>query len=147
MGKIEKAHRPLRRVLRQLKQNHLSLSNALCLRYEIKTLNDSAADKGLVPYLLVFRVMPSIGNRDANLSDQRVCFRSMKTAREETSAITAERRTANALNTNVPPSAGYSFRIGQTVIAFNEKQCKWVPEFKVIKLANKIAWVNNGTRI
>lgn len=81
MGLVEQAHASLRRIFRLVKQNHPTISNALCLRFSVKSLNDTAGDKGLVPSMIVFGVIPSLGNTHDNLPDQQERFNAMIVAR------------------------------------------------------------------
>lgn len=73
------------------------------LGYSVKAINDTAGEKRLVSSLLVFGVIPSVGNSNANLRDQADRLKATKDAREETATITAERRIRRAVNSNVPP--------------------------------------------
>lgn len=57
----------------------------------VKALNDTAGTKGQVPSLLVFVVISSLGNTDADLPTQKERFRAMHEARDEAATITAEK--------------------------------------------------------
>lgn len=147
MGQIESAHGPLRRIFRLLNENHSSLSENLKLRLAVKALNDTAGPKGLVSSLLVFGTIPSLGNTNANLVELEDRFRAMHAARAEAAKIVAEQRIQIALRSNIPPSAKYQLRTGQTVMAYSEKQRRWVKDLKVVRVANKQIWINNGKRV
>lgn len=103
-----------------LTDNYADLSDALRLRFAVKALNDTAGIKGLVPSLLVFGTIPSLGNTGANWLNQEERFKAMHAARKEAAAIRAEQRIRIALKSNVPPSAKYSLKIGQIVMVFSE---------------------------
>lgn len=147
MGQIEGAHAPLRRVFRMFHKEHPSLSDNLKLRLSVKALNDTAGPEGLVPSLLVFGVIPSLGNTEANLVDQERRFRAMHLAPAEAAKITAEERIRIALRSNVPPSAKYDLQSGQSVMAYSEKKREWISDLKVVKALGKHVWVNTGKRI
>lgn len=144
MGKIEQAHAPLRRIFRILSEKHPKLSASIRLRYPVKELNDTAGDKGLVPSMLVFGVIPSIYNSGAHLCEQEDRFDAMKRAREEAATITAENRVNRALRANVPPSARYTLKTGQAVMVYSEKQRKWIKDLTIVRTGDKLVWVNDG---
>lgn len=147
MGKIESAHGPLRRIYRMLTDKYPDLSDALRLRFSVKALNDTSGPKGLVPSLLVFGTIPSIGSSNANLPDQEQRFKAMRAAREEAATIFAEQRIRIALKSNAPPSSKYMLKPGQEVKVFSEKQKKWVEGIRLVQLSSKQAWVNYRNRI
>lgn len=130
-----------------LHKDHPSLTDNLKLRLAVKALNDTAGLKGLVPSLLVFGKIPYLENTNANLPDQEERFRAMHLARAEAAKITAEQRIKLALRTNVPPSAKYELRSGQSVMAYSENHNKWVDDLKVVRVSGKQVWINTGRRI
>lgn len=67
-----------------------SLSKATRLRYATKALNETVGEKGLLPSMLVFGVMPPLGNYSANIHDQGVWFEGLKKGREKAATIAAE---------------------------------------------------------
>lgn len=81
MGKVESAHGPLRRVYRLLTDQYPDLSGHLRLRFAVKALTDTAGVIGLVPSLLVFRTIPSLGNTGVELADQGQRFNALNIAR------------------------------------------------------------------
>lgn len=126
MGQIESAHGPLR----ILTENHGALSDNLRLRLTVKALNDAAGPKELVPSLLVFGTIPSLGNTGANLMEQEDQFKAKHTARKEAAKIVAEQWIKTAVRMNVPPAAKYKLHTGQKVMAYSEKQKRWVKDLK-----------------
>lgn len=89
----------------------------LKLRLSVKALDDTAATKRLVPSLLVFDTIPSLGNRDENLLDQSGRLREMHTGRVEPEHIIVEQRIRTALKKKAPQSAKYQLHSYQTVMA------------------------------
>lgn len=147
MGQIESSHGPLRRVFRVLTEKYPNLSDNLRLRLSVKSLNDTAGPKGLVPSLLVFGVIPSLGNTDADLPNQEERFRAMHEARNEAATITAEKRIRLALRTNIPPSAKYQLKEGQRVLVYSEKKLRWIPDLRVVRIVDKQAWINDRKKV
>lgn len=128
---------PLRRIFRILNDTYPDLSDHLKLWFAVKVFNDTAGPKGLVPSLLVFGTIPSVGNSGANLVYREESFRVMYTARSEAYKIVAEQRIQTALQTNIPPSAKYQLQNGQTVMAYSEKQKRWIRDMKVTRVFSK----------
>lgn len=147
MGQIEGAHGPLRRIYSMLTDKYPTLSDNVRLRFAVKALNDTAGHNGLVPSLLVFRSIPSMGNTEADLPDQNDRFRAMLDARMEASTITAEKRIRIALKSNAPPSAKYTLRTGQLVMVYSDKQAKWVKDIRIVQVSSKQVWINYNGRI
>lgn len=147
MGKVESAHGPLRRIYRMLTDNYPELSDNLRLRFSIKALNDTAGTKGLVPSLLVYGTIPSLGNTGADLPDQEDRFTALAAARKEAACITAEKRIRLALKSNIPPSAKYTLHPGQKVMVYSEKMKKWISNIRVVQLSSKQVWVNYNNRV
>lgn len=88
-----------------------------------------------------------MGNTGADLAEQDERFRSMHTAGSEAAKIIAEQRIRTALRTNVPPSAKYQLRSSQTVMAYSEKQKRWVKDLKIVRVSSNKFFINNGKRI
>lgn len=147
MGKIESSHGPLRRIFRILTENYPRLSDNMRLRLTVKSLKDTAGPKGLVPSLLVFGVIPSLGNTDAEIPGQEERFQAMKEARKEAATIYAGKRIRLALHSNIPPSAKYILKQGQQALAYSEKQKRWIPNLRIVRVSSKLVWVNDGKRI
>lgn len=105
MGRMEKEHIPLRQIFWMLSGKHQSLSSVMFLKYAVKVLKDTAGEKGLVPSLLVFGVIPLVRNLNSNLHNQEELFKAMKDARVERDTITEERRIRRAMRSDVTPSA------------------------------------------
>lgn len=104
-----------------LSDEHPSLSSAIRLRYALKAPNDTVGEKGLVHSMLIFGVMPFLGNSNANVNDQGVSFEALKQEREEAATIIDDRRISRPLKSNVPPSATYKLKTGQAVNVYSEK--------------------------
>lgn len=101
-----------------LSDQYPELPDVLRLRFAIKVLNDTAGVNGLVPSLLVFGTIPSLGNAEADIADQEDRFNALSAARKEAAVITAEPQIRLALKSNITQSAKYSLRPGQIVIVF-----------------------------
>ena len=74
-------------------------------------------------------------------------FKAVRDACEELDIVLAEKNIQRALNSNVPPSAKYTLREGQQVVLFSEKEKRWKPNLRVVKLESKAVWVNDGNRV
>lgn len=59
MARGETYHMPLRRVFRILHERHPNIQRAILLQYAVKSQNDTMGPNGLVPYLIIFRTIPS----------------------------------------------------------------------------------------
>lgn len=59
----------------------------------------------------------------------------------------ARNRISRALKSNVPPSASYNIKTGQTVMAFSEKRKKWIKGLKAVLVNRKMILVNDGDKI
>lgn len=113
MGKIESAHGPLCTIYRTLRDRYPDLSDSPRLRCEVNALNDTADTNGLVPSLLVFGTIPSLGDTESELADQEQRFNEITAARKEVATIIAEKRIRPALKSKIPPSARYTLRTGR----------------------------------
>lgn len=142
MGQIESAKCTLRIIYRILSENYPNLSGNIRINFSVKALNDTAGLKGLVPSLLVFGTILSLGSKGVDMTDQGTRFKAMHVARNEATKIIAEQRMRRALQTNTPPSANYQLRSRQNVMAYSEKQKKWVRDMKIVDIISKKVWVN-----
>lgn len=104
MGQSKSTHGPLRRIYRILSETHSNPSDNLKMLLVVKPLKDTARPKGLVPSLLLFGAIPSLGNGAANLTEQEERFRAVYTVRREAAKVIAEQRINISFRTNVPPS-------------------------------------------
>lgn len=147
MGQIESLHGPLRRFFRISTERHPSLSDNLRLRLSVKDLNHTVGPKRLLPSPLVFGVIPSLGNTDADLPNQEERFREMHEAGKEAATISAERRIRLALHANVPPPAKYQLKEGQKVLAYSEKCKQWIPDLRIVRISEKQIWINDGKEV
>lgn len=102
MGRVEQAHRTLRRIFRILTAEHPILTKAMRFHCAIKAINGTVGEKGLLPSTLVFGVTPSLVNSNVNLPEQSERFRALKRARDEAATVIAETRIRRALKSNVP---------------------------------------------
>lgn len=112
----------LRRGFCILTKTYPTLSHNMRLRLTVKALNDTAGSRGLVPSLLVFGTITSLGNTESNLTDQQERIKAMYRAWNEAGSIIAEQRIRTSLQANIPTSEKYQFWSWQTVMACSEKQ-------------------------
>lgn len=103
----------------------------------MKALNDTAGVNGLVPSLLVFGVVPSLGNTEAELPNQEERFSAINAARKEAATIVAEKRNRLALKASVQASARYTLKPGQLVMVYSEKLKEWVEGIRIVQLSSK----------
>lgn len=91
------------------------------LRYEIKAINKTVVEKGLVTLMLVFGATLSLENSKVSLSGQSERIRDLKRAHDDEATLIPETIVRRALKSNISPSAHFHLKTGQTVTVYSEK--------------------------
>lgn len=137
MCKAENAHGPLRRIYGMLTDSYPDRSDTLRMRFAVIAQNETTGHKGLLPSLLEFGIIPSLGNTGAYLHVQEQSFRAINDARKNAATIIAEKKIKLPLKSNTPPSTKYTLKPGQKVMVYGEKMRKWVQDMRIVKLSMK----------
>jgi hypothetical protein len=133
VGKIERAHGPLRRTFNILRAElNSSTDDEDILQMAVKALNDTAGPNGLVPTLLVFGTYPRI-NSDSPLSPDIV--QRAEAVRKAMKMLRAERAKDNvnrAINTRNGPSTSdvLGLPLGSEIMVWREKG-GWTGPYKL----------------
>lgn len=113
VGKIERAHAPLRRAFTILREElkHQKLSDKFVLQMAVKAVNDTAGPNGLVPTLLVFGAYPRITD-DAHPPMTTVeRGKAVRKAMREVRQIHAERAVKDALQAKSGPDVSETLNL------------------------------------
>lgn len=123
-----------------------TLEKADALRLATKAVNDTAGPTGLVPTLLVFRILPRLPIFPKDLPVQRDRMKAMQLARTEMTQIIAKARVHAALSKNVPSAADTDIKIRDNVLVYREKPVgKWMGPYLVPDVRDKSVFVDvNG---
>ncbi|KAH8193590.1 hypothetical protein TruAng_012245 [Truncatella angustata] len=125
IGKIERAHPPLRRSYDILKKElgH-STDNRTILQMAVKALNDTAGPDGIVPTLLVFGAYPRINYDSPPSTDNIARAKAISKAMTELRKINAQVDISRAINTrNGPnPYAVKALPLRSKVLVWREKE-------------------------
>lgn len=141
LGLGEKMHDPLKRVYRKIKLQDSELDRVEILRLATKAVNDTVGINGLVPSYLVFGIMPRFPTLPSKLPQQRRRMQILSEARAEYERAIAELRIATVLRHNIPSAADRTYRIGDQILIYREKDKEWVGPKKVTKVNDKIVTV------
>jgi hypothetical protein len=93
---------------------------------------------GLVPSLLAFGVVPRFPPMSIDLPKQRDRMAALGAAQKEMSAIVSENRITAALTHNVPSSVDRTYKVGEEVLVFREKEKNWTGPMVVVLVEDKI---------
>lgn len=147
VGKVERAHPPLRRsydILKAELGDHTG--DETLLQMAIKALNDTAGPNGLVPTLLVFGAYPRI-NQDSPPSPDIVRrAEAVNKAMKMLRSIRAEVDLHRAFNTRNGPSTHETLKLslGQQALVWREKK-GWTGPYRLQAIDNSNAIVHiNG---
>ncbi len=138
VGKVERAHAPLRRaydVIREdLKDDGLSKEDIL--QMAVKAVNDTAGPDGLVPTLLVFGAYPRLTKNDAPAQSIIRRASAMQMAMKELREIHAKRQVSDALAMRNGPSiaATLNLPLQSLVRVWREKEKVWKGPYKLLNV-------------
>ena len=93
--------------------------------------------EGLVPSLIVFRVVPSFPTVNATLPAQMEGIAALDAARKEMGTVTAEMRIQQELRLKLPPATKYLVEPGDQVLVYREKGKQYEGPSKVVNVCEK----------
>ena len=143
LGIGERLHEPLRRIYRKIKHNHPHIPPPFILRVAVKAMSDTMGETGLVPSRLVFGIVPRFPILNSNLPNQKERLEIIKIAQAEMNSIVAERRVLAALTRDIPPAADRTYKIGEEVLIYSEKEKKWLGPFIVVDCTGRLVTVRS----
>jgi hypothetical protein len=131
VGKIERAHGPLRRAYEMLHDelSHCTDSDTI-LQMAVKALNDTAGPNGIVPTLLVFGTYPRINQDSPPSPDIQTRAIAVQKAMKMLRQIQAERDVNHAKNSRNGPVQHANFPLQSEVLVWREKG-GWKGPYKV----------------
>lgn len=98
----ERYHTPLRGIFWVLMVRHPTLHLEMCLRVNLKGINDTMGSSGLIHTMLSFGALPSLEVSSTAYPMQVERMRALQTAREELYGLVAKARIAEALSFKLP---------------------------------------------
>lgn len=141
LGIGEKYHGPLRRIYNKVSFEYPQLNKIIVLNFDIKAMNDTMGENGLVPSRLVFGIIPRFPILNHNLPTQRERLQALKLAQAEMNSIVAERRVLAALNKSIPSAADRNYKLGEKVLIYSETSKTWIGPYIVIDCTGRIVTV------
>lgn len=145
LGVEEQYHAFLRRIYGKITSDNPTISSEQASCLSIRTIYDTTGPNGLVPTLLVFRLMPRLPIRPHSLPDQVDWLKAIKDAREETARMISQLRFVTAIASNTASAADSDIRIGDEVLFFREKPvANWTGPFVVTHVDDKIMNLDSG---
>lgn len=148
VGKVERAHAPLKRVYNILRAElQSSVDDEAILQMAIKALNDTAGPNGLVPTLLVFGAYPRIATDSPPSPDLVARANAIRKAMKALQNERAKNNVNRALNTRNGPSSHEVLQLplNSEIMVWREKKGWTGPyELKGISGHNIIIELENG---
>eukprot|EP00170_Pyropia_yezoensis_P006806 contig_27732_g6828 len=142
LGVGERYHTFLRFIYRKIRLAHPELSQKMALGMATAAMNQTAGPRGLVPTLLIFRVIPRIPVTPLSLPGERDRAQAMATACKEMTAQMARVRVRSALADGVPAAADCDFQPSTQVLVYRESPVdQWERPFTAVVNIDKIVWL------
>jgi len=113
----------------------------------VKALNDTIGPNNFSPTELGYGSKPRLPIMHNNHTRNKERHSAIKLALEESNAFIAKRRIKKVMESNVPPSANISYRIGDPVRIYNEQDKLWHSGYHIHQLDGEMLWVSEGYRI
>lgn len=134
----ERYHSFLCRVYNKIRSDAITSSPDELHLQAVKTVNSTAAPLGLVPTMLVFRLIPRILVCPKDLPPQTERIKAMQSTRDEHQQIICKQRLKNAFRHNVPAGADPQLVVIEEVQTYSEKPIgKWVRPCRVAEVDSK----------
>ncbi len=146
LGIGERLHSPLRRIFEKVKHNYPAADPKYLLSIAVKAMNDTIGENGLVPSRLVFGIIPRFPILNSDLPNQKERLAIIQMAQAEMNSIVAERRVLAALTRDIPPAADRTYKIGEDVLVYSEKDKKWLGPFIVVDATGRLITVQSQDR-
>ncbi len=144
LGKGERYHSSLRRTYMKVSEEHPKIPRGTRLALSVKAANDTMGPDGLVPYLLVFGVMPKLPDLSRLPTTQGQRFAALVTARKEYETIVSKMRVQTGIYRNAPPSSDYILSSCDSVYVYQEKLKHWTGPHFVASAEGKSVYVYVG---
>jgi hypothetical protein len=131
-----------------VKTNFPGIGDDLALSYAVKSGNDVANTKGLVPSILVFGTMQRLlptetdSELDSRTATNHGRYEAIKSARKEMTECIAKDKVQTARNSVPPPASSYVFETGKLVIYWREKS-GWKGPFVLSRKEGKTAFIHD----
>jgi hypothetical protein len=147
VGKIERAHGPLRKAYETLHEDlSPGVDKETVLQMACKCLNDTAGKNGLVPTLLVFGAYPRINYDSPPSPDIQTRANAVQKAMKKVREMRAKDKVKDALNMRNGPIPHTDIKLQDDVMVWREKE-KWTGPWKVLDVQESDVWVDvNGAR-
>ncbi len=143
LGIGERLHEPLRRIYKKIKTDHPTADPKYILNIAVKAMNDTIGENGLVPSRLVFGIIPRFPILNSDLPEQKERLEMIKTAQAEMNSIVAERRVLAAVTRDVPPATDRTYKLGEDVLVYSEKEKEWLGPFIVVDVTGRLVTVQS----
>jgi len=142
LGVGERYHAFLRQIHRRVRMEHPSMQPGAALSLSVAAMNSTAGPRGLVPTLLVFRVIPRAPMLPLPLPAQRGRMLAVMTARKEMEAVVAKARVRVAMATPVSAALQRMLDPGDLVLVYREPPVdQWVGPYTIVSVLNKNVWL------
>jgi hypothetical protein len=138
-----------KRTFQRVKTDFPGIGDDLALLYAVKSGNDVANLKGLVPSILVFGTMPRLlpteidSELDSRTATNHGRYEAMKSARKEMTECIAKDKAQTACNSVPPPASSLVFESGQLVFYWRDKS-GWKEPFVLSRKEGKTAFIHDA---
>lgn len=150
IGKVERAHGPLRRAYQILKRELAGqdVDRNTLLKMAIKACNDTAGPDGIVPTLCVFGAYPRMTWMDGPAPTAARRAESVRKAMEFIRKDHSKRQVQDALRMRNGPKSGHMLDvpIGSKVLVWRKHMKKWTGPWQMVDVDKETVTVQVGNR-
>lgn len=137
----ENLHEPLRRNYLTIIHDYPDLSPCTVLSFSDKVMNEMIRKNGLVPTCLIFEVVPRFPILSTYNPKQKERIDIFESTPAIFNSIMAERKIMTALFRDIPRTADKFYKLGETLLAYSEKEKKSLGKLSVIHVAGSMITV------